>query len=221
MPYSREQPSERYRALVEMYRDMHLHGERFLGIAAEKTFDGRSLQKEVVRIKRIIEQTGAATILDYGSGKGRQYDPRRIVVKGQGEWDSVMDYWGVDEVTCFDPGFAPYSSLPTTTFDGVVSTDVLAHCPEEDIEWIVPEIFSFAERFVYLAVACYPASKRLPSGENAHCTIRPPEWWQAVFDRAAAARPGVIWEAWLEAFPEGATECEEICLRGNSSTIAG
>ena len=79
MPYSRQQPSARYRALLEMYRDMHVHGERFLGTAAEKTFDGRSLQKELVRIKRVIEQTGAQTILDYGSGKGRQYDPRQIV----------------------------------------------------------------------------------------------------------------------------------------------
>lgn len=212
MSYSRQEPSARYRALIELYRDMHLRGERFHGIPAMKTFDGRSLHKEAVNIKRLIDQTGALTILDYGSGKGTQYDPAPVVLKGEGKWDSLIDYWGVDEVTCFDPAFPPYSTLPSGTFDGVVCTDVLEHCPEEDIEWIMHEIFSFAERFVYLAVACFPAQKCLPNGENAHCTIRPVEWWRDVIERASATRPGVIWEAWLEAKPGSADET--YCLRG-------
>lgn len=217
MSYTRQNPSARYRALVEMYREMHLHGEKFLGIPAAKTFDGRSLRKETPQIKDLIERTGALTILDYGSGKGHQYDPKPLVIKGVGQWDSIIDYWGVDEVTCFDPGYEPYSKFPTGTFDGVISTDVLEHCPEEDIGWIVPEIFSYADRFVYLAVACYAAKKRLPSGENAHCTIQSPDWWQRVIERAAAARPGVIWEAWLEADESGATKREAIRLRGSAT----
>jgi hypothetical protein len=214
MSYSRQTPSPRYRALLEMYQNMHLHGETFMGIAPERTFDGRSLRKEAINIRRMIEQTGAQTILDYGSGKGTQYDPKPLVIKGEGEWDSVIDFWGVDEVTCFDPAYAPYSTLPTGRFDGVVCTDVLEHCPEEDIDWIVHEIFSYAERFVYLAIACYPANKRLPNGENAHCTIQPVEWWRAAIQRAAATRPGVIWEAWLEA--DSGSGREAICLRGGA-----
>jgi hypothetical protein len=214
MSYSRQTPSPRYRALLEMYQNMHLHGETFMGIAPERTFDGRSLRKEAINIRRMIEQTGAQTILDYGSGKGTQYDPKPLVIKGEGEWDSVIDFWGVDEVTCFDPAYAPYSTLPTGRFDGVVCTDVLEHCPEEDIDWIVHEIFSYAERFVYLAIACYPADKRLPNGENAHCTIRPVTWWRVAIQRAAATRPGVIWEAWLEA--NSGSGREAICLRGGA-----
>jgi len=212
MPYSRQNPSTRYRELIQMYQDMHVHGERFKGVAPEETFDGRSLGKEAVRIKRLIEQTGALTILDYGSGKAGGYEQRRIVVKGEGEWDSLIDYWGVDEVTCYDPAYEPYSKLPSGRYDGVVCTDVLEHCPEEDIDWIVSEIFSYAERFVYLAVACFPARKRLPNGENAHCTIRPPEWWREVLVRAAAARPGVLWETWL-AEEDGKT----VCIRGGTA----
>jgi len=221
MQYSRENPSARYRELVRMYQDMHVHGERFMGVAPQHTFDGRSLRKEVVRIKRLIEQTGALTILDYGSGKGGEYEPRRVVVPGEeGAWDGVIDYWGVDEVTCYDPGYAPFNKLPSGTFDGVVCTDVLEHCPEEDIvSWIVPEIFSYAERFVYLAVACYPANKRLPNGENAHCTIQPVEWWRDVIQRAAAKRPGVIWEAWLEA--KRGSDADTVGLRGGALQPAG
>jgi len=222
MPYSRQEPSPRYRALIEMYRDMHLRGERFHGIPPMKTFDGRSLGKEAVRIKRLIDLTGARTILDYGSGKGLQYDPKPFAVEGEGEWDSLIDYWDIDEVTCFDPAFPPYSALPSGRYDGVISTDVLEHCPEEDIDWIVREIFSYAERFVYLAIACFPAAKLLPNGENAHCTVRPPEWWRGMLEEAAAsARPGLCFEAWLELAEDAVVEDKQIvCLRGGEQIAA-
>jgi hypothetical protein len=74
---------------------------------------------------------------------------------------------------------------------------MLEHCPEQDIDWIVDEIFSFAEHFLFATIACYPAGKRLPNGENAHCTLRPPEWWEEVMSRAATKYPAVQWEAWV------------------------
>jgi len=214
MPYTRQNPSARYRALVDMYRELHRDGEKSLGIPAASTFEGLSLHKESPYIKRLIERSAALSILDYGSGKGRQYDPKPHVVEGEGTWDSVIDYWGVDEVTCFDPAYEPYSKLPSGTFGGVICTDVLEHCPEEDIAWILREIFSYAERFVFLSIACFPARKCLPNGENAHCTIRPTAWWQGMIERAAAERPGVIWEAWLEA-ELGSTERETVCLQSS------
>jgi hypothetical protein len=195
MTFSRQNPSPRYVELVAIYREMHLNGERHMGMPAAMTFDGRSLRPYAEYIKRLIDATGALTLLDYGSGKGQQYDLKTLEITGKGRWDSVIDYWGVDEVTCFDPAYEPYSRMPRGKFDGVVSTDVLEHCPEEDVGWIVDEIFSFASKFVFATIASYPARKRLPSGENAHCTIRPARWWQEIFRHAAATRPGVIWEA--------------------------
>jgi len=195
MSFSREHPSPRYAALLAIYRQMHVNGEQRLGVSAAETFNGRSLRPYVEFIKRLIDATGARTLLDYGSGKGQQYDPAPLKVPGQGRWDGVIDYWGVDEVTCFDPAYEPYSEIPSGTFDGVVCTDVLEHCPEEDIAWIVDEIFAYASKFVFATIACYPAQKRLPSGENAHCTVRPTPWWEDVFRGAAAGRPGIVWEA--------------------------
>ena len=60
----------------------------------------------------------------------------------------VNDYWGV-KVTRYDPGLAAFSQLPPGQFDGVICTDVLEHCPEDDLPWIVNELFSFSRRFVY------------------------------------------------------------------------
>jgi hypothetical protein len=43
--------------------------------------------------------------------------------------------------------------------------------------------------------------KRLPNGENAHCTVRPPQFWDELFISAANGCPGVLWEA--RAYTEG------------------
>lgn len=203
MNYTREYPSPRYSQLQALYRTMHEQGEAFLNIPAEETFPGSSLAPQAARIKRLIQLTGAQVILDYGSGKGKQYDPKVIEDGKGGKWPGIIDYWDVEEVVCYDPAYAPYSKLPEGTFDGVISTDVLEHCPEEDIPWIVEEIFGYAARFVFANVACYPARKRLPTGENAHCTIKPVEWWQVLVGGAARKHPDLRWEFWIQSQIEG------------------
>lgn len=177
---------------------MHEKGEAFLGLSPEQTYPGRSLLPQAKRIKRLIDRTGARTILDYGSGKGKQYEPHLVKDENGVEWLSVLDYWNVDEVFCYDPCYPPFSNLPTGKFEGVISTDVLEHCPEEDIPWIVEEIFDFARCFVFVNVACFPALSRLPTGENAHCTIKPAKWWSEMMERAAARHPGLLWEVWIQ-----------------------
>jgi len=210
-PYSRANPSVRYRQLVALYSRMHAQGETRLGIAPEETFSGKSLMPHIGRIKRLIDATQARTVLDYGSGKGLQYRPQRIVVKGEHVADGVAEYWDVDEVRCYDPGFEPFSRLPDETFDGVVSTDVLEHSPEEDLHWIALEMFSFARRFVFLNVACYPAKKRLPDGANAHVTLRAPEWWRELVLESAARRPSVLWELRASIIRDGRYEEQVYC----------
>jgi hypothetical protein len=43
---------------------------------------------------------------------------------------------------------------------------------------------------VYLNVACFPARKTLPNGDNAHATVRPPQWWSDLM----ASRATTLWE---------------------------
>lgn len=197
MTYCRATPSPRYQDLITQYRRMHEEGEAFLGLPAEKTFPGLSLPPQATRIKRLIDQAQADTLLDYGCGKGKQYDPNPIGVSNVGRFDSILDYWDV-AVHCYDPAFRPFSDLPAGRFDGVISTDVLEHCPEEDIPWIVDEMFGFAKHFVFANVACYPAKKRLPTGENAHITIRPAEWWRTLLSEIASKYPDITWEVWIQ-----------------------
>jgi len=191
--FSRENPSPRYQRLLHQYQVMHREGETHLGIPPDRTFPGKSLPPQAGRVRRLIDLTGAKTVLDYGSGKGQQYMPMPFTDESGATYADIASWWGVN-VTCYDPAYAPYSKLPEGQFDGVVCTDVLEHCPEEDMEWILGEIFGYARMFVFANVACFPARKRLPSGQNAHCTVRPAKWWRALVEKVARRHPQVLYD---------------------------
>ena len=136
-----------------------------------------------------------------------------FTIDGEGTWENIVDYWGVAAVQCYDPAYQPFNRLPEGRFDGVVCTDVLEHCPEEDLDWILREVFGFAERFVFFSIACFPADRRLPNGENAHCTIRPVDWWSEVIGRVAAERPELLWEFWAAVREPGEPKREPVEVR--------
>lgn len=206
MAYDRARPSPRYRELLALYGRLHAEGETRLGLPAAETFAGQSLTSHLGAIRALAGRFPARTLLDYGSGKGLLHRLRPLPLPGGGEAPSLTAHWGLERTTCYDPAFPPHAARPAETFDLVVCTDVLEHCPEEDLDWILGEIFGFARYGVYLCIACYPAKKTLPNGENAHVTVRPPDWWRERLERAASRRPGVCWQAAFDLPREGRIE---------------
>lgn len=193
-PYSRSQPSARYQELLAMYRQLHRDGTPEQGITPEKTFSGTTAFAYANPVLALIRRTSSATLLDYGCGKGQQYKMRDIAMYDGSICPSLQHFWGLDSITCYDPAYPEFDTVPEGRFDGVICTDVLEHCPEEDIPWILDTIFSYAEKFVFATAACYPAKKMLPNGENAHITIRPPAWWQKILEIVAVRHPKVLFE---------------------------
>jgi hypothetical protein len=186
----RDGASERFHHLVELYKDMHQRGDTLNQIPADQTFDGRSLVGQLGTIRDIIAQFGASTVLDYGCGKALAYQNGVRLADGT-EAPSVKALWNVDDIRLYDPGYEPYSSLPEGKFDVVVSTDVLEHCPEQDVRWIVGEMFGYADKVLYLTISCRPAVKHLPNGENAHITVKEPQWWSELLSEVAGQFPNI------------------------------
>lgn len=187
MTYCRANPSPRYTELLGFYRDMHESGEGMH--AAHETFDGRSLAPHIEAIRSLVGHFSARTLLDYGSGKAKFYTRKKFTRPDLAEPVDLPTYWGIEHIHLYDPGFAPLASLPDQPLDCVICTDVMEHIPEEDIDWVIDELFAYARRFVYVCIATYPAGKRLPDGRNAHVTLMHPRWWVQRFEARRAARP--------------------------------
>lgn len=142
-------------SLIPMYREMHENAH----------FAGLSLYKYADEIGDIIRKSGAKTLLDYGSGKGRQY------VEGR-----VHEMWGVMP-TLYDPAVEKLSKRPRGQYDGVICTDVMEHIPEDEVIETLTDIRDYARKWCFVSICCRPANKCLPDGRNVHVTIRDEAWW--------------------------------------------
>ena len=182
---SRSNPSPTYLSYVNMYKKLHISGDFEGGMRPEEMYLGISTVPWIVAIKDLVDLTKSNTLLDYGSGKGIQYKTVLLEDENHVLYQSLQAYWNADEICCYDPAYPPHQNLPNRQFDGVISIDVLEHCPQADVRWIIDEIFSLANKFVFANIACYKASKSLPNGKNAHCTIRPSAWWDVVLKSIA------------------------------------
>lgn len=190
MSYTQSNPSPRYVALMDQYKDMHRHGDRLNNLAAEQTFQGISLRDHVPAIKMMIDRHGARSLLDYGCGKAEGYEKLAVRMPDGRELRGLRAIWGIDKIHLYDPAYEPHSRRPNGAFDVVISTDVLEHCPEEDLEWIVSDIFGYSRKAVFCSVALYPAHKRLPTGDNAHVTLKSAGWWLDLFERTKRMHDG-------------------------------
>lgn len=128
-------------------------------------FSGRSTFTHKDRIAKLIQLTNSYSILDYGSGKGKQYTI-----------DQYDLYWGV-EVDCYDPGVDIYRVLPDKQYDGVICVYVMEHVPEEEVDEVLEKIFSRARNFVYLAIDFREGKKSFSDGSKIHVCLKSQEWW--------------------------------------------
>ena len=119
----------------------------------------------------MIYYFGPTQWIDYSCGPAFAYQ------EGQ-QMHQVIQETNSKQPILYDPCHPPYDTFPTVeSVPGVVCVDVLEHIPEREIDDIMKEIFEIAQKFVYLNIAMYPAITILPNGENAHCTLKPKEWW--------------------------------------------
>lgn len=151
--------------LIEQYQQLHAE--------SHKHFRGYTTKLVVEEVSRLVEKTGAKTLLDYGCGKGFQYTERKY----HEQWGGIMPH-------LYDPGVPEFSEKPHKTFDGVICCDVLEHIPEEDVQSVLYDIFRYANKFVMLQIFLGPSKKILPDGRNAHLTQQTPLWWKEQIHKA-------------------------------------
>ena len=114
----------------------------------------------------LVKQTESKTLLDYGCGKGKQYTEKNL----HKAWGFMPDL--------YDPAIEEFSALPDKMYEGIYSTDVMEHIPEEVLPEVFEYIFTHSSKFVFLGISSSLARAILPNGENAHCTVETLDWWE-------------------------------------------
>ncbi len=208
LAFTRENPSKRHEELGKLYVNLHREAER-RGAAGDNIFGGGNLFQHIDTIRADLKGTGSKSLLDYGSGRANAHKQRPIDLPSGESAENLKVYWGLDRITCYDPFFSPLSKLPSERFDAVICTDVLQHCSEDDLDWVLTDIFDYAKRYVFITLACFPAKAKLENGDNYHVTAKPPEWWKPRIFAAAVGRSGLLYRVIFHVAKEGRIVNEE------------
>ncbi|HTQ98373.1 MAG TPA: hypothetical protein VMH83_00220 [Candidatus Acidoferrum sp.] len=173
------------RELLQMYATMAKEGyERSDNTTVTNAFSDFELRPFRAQIKTIMAEHGIASVLDYGCGgsnwNDKDFDPESGL--------SAKDYFNLTAAYHYEPA---RNIDQRQRVDCVVNFDVLEHIFITDVPAVIRNILSYAGKLAIVNVACYPAAAKLPNGENAHITVRPPLWWKGVFDAISPEFPDV------------------------------
>ena len=162
--------------LIKLYEEMAVKGaDRTDGKRKEKVYNDFQLRKFRNLCQHQISSEKIKTVLDYGGG-GSDWDAPNFDPKTN---QSAKEFFQIQKVDKFEPA---RGLMEKKKADCVVCMDVLEHIFIEDIPKVVAELFSLSKKLLIVNVACYKAAALLPNGENAHITVRSPDWWKGVFD---------------------------------------
>ena len=162
--------------LIKLYEEMAVNGiDRTDGTRKENVYNDFQLRKFRNLCQNQISSEKIKTVLDYGGGgsdwNAPNFDPKTN--------QSAKDFFKLQQVDKFEPA---RGLMQKKKADCVVCMDVLEHIFIQDIPKVIDELFALSKKLLVVNVACYKAAALLPNGENAHITVRSPDWWKGVFD---------------------------------------
>jgi len=144
-------------AVSPYYVESVAAGRRFQ--QQNKSWAGYDVVKYQKLIKDLVDRYSARTILDYGCGKGLQYqEPLPYgATPGtelpQDQWQTFDQYLGVT-VYCYDPCVEKFETPPPADvkFDGVICTQVLNSIPDADMTWVREMLEQHAGKFCFIGL---------------------------------------------------------------------
>lgn len=139
---------------IRQYEELH---------RSDPSYGSTSL-KFIDEVCVMIDFMKPSSILDYGCGKGTLIDEL------EKRYPSIRCHK-------YDPSIPEYNTIPVNHADMVLNTDVLEHIPVDDIDEVLESISSITQN-VYFNLHHSRAAHVLPNGQNAHCTVRSPNWYR-------------------------------------------
>ena len=187
--FNATRPSAQYQALLTQMGRAGDPG-RENGLREPRASELLGSGEEAPGLADLATAVDAQTILTYGFGQSRNgYDASAVrVCQSAGQTLTYRDLalWSLTE---------PLAEQ----CDGVVCMEVLEYLPDEDIPWVVDELFRRAGKFIYATVATYSRTRVFVHGMSLRNRPRDQAWWIAHFQAASARRPTIHWKLVLQA----------------------
>lgn len=165
--------------------------------ARSKTYSGKLMRPHKIYLTALIARLGIGSALDYGCGKGAQYewvdheDGRRL-----------EDIWGFT-VAKYDPAWPPFAAEPVGQFDLVICTHVLGSIPVGDLDWALGRVIGFARKAVFLAEKIGPVKKTALSDPEGRPVDWPADRWLEAATPRARAFAGEVHFSFARKIPTG------------------
>jgi len=187
--FSATRPSAQYR---ELLAQVHKAGklEQENGQREPRPSEWLRSGEKTPGLQDLMAAVEARTILTYGFSHGGNGDGAPAA--------RVRQPAGLS-ITYGDLAFSPLTERLTGQFDGVVCTEVLEYLPEEDIPWVIDELFRRAGKFVYATVATSARPQLCAHETGLQTRHRDHAWWIAHFNAASARQPAIHWKLVLQA----------------------
>lgn len=145
-----------YKELIHQYYKIYLEES-----SGGKVY-GKSSEDLLLKIAPLVNEINPKKILDFGCGRS-----------------SLISYFwnnGERELFKYDPAIREYREVVKDPMDLVICTDVMEHIPEDFLFLVLDQIQEVSNNAIF-TISLKSARKKLPSGVNAHITIRPVEFW--------------------------------------------
>lgn len=164
--FTRERPSQRFRQLAMESR-----------VSRATPSGARTVPaRQRAAIDRLAAETGSMTIALYDpvSGDFTEYPEGSMLESGK---RSSPDH----------------GAAAAARYDGIVALDTIGRLANDDVPWVLGEMFRAARRFVFAPI---PRKHGLFGRADSHAPlggISDPEWWRSGMECAVRQHPGVRW----------------------------
>ena len=138
---------------IDLYKTLHIQNSSY----------GSTANQYTKYIADFIKYTEVKSVLDFGCGKGSL------------KKDLKQKYnLEIDE---YDPAIESKNIIPKTQYELIITTDVLEHLYEDEINMFFKDILTLNPYYMFHAICTRKADNNLPDGTNAHKTIKPRARW--------------------------------------------
>ncbi len=168
--------SEEYYDSVKRCADFH---------KSNKTWSGKATFQYADEIKKLVVKYNARSLLDYGCGKAKHYDPSsHIKIE-----DKTFDQWlGIESVYKYDPCVENLDILPPagSKFDAVIAIQSLTAVPDKDIEQVAEYLMSVTSKFCFVGNSnpnTETKSNKIIANQEFFLDDRNPDWWRDKFKK--------------------------------------